>query len=93
MENYQPISKLKKQILSDPEVKRLYDEMQPEYDLIDKIIAKRIEKNLSQQDLAKKIGTGQSAISRLESGNSNPSLKFIQKIAKALDTKIVISVQ
>jgi ribosome-binding protein aMBF1 (putative translation factor) len=93
MNNYQPISKLKKQILSDPRVKRLYDEMQPEYDLIDKIISKRIEKNLSQKDLAKKIGTGQSAISRLESGNSNPSLKFIQKVAKALDTKIVISVQ
>jgi len=93
MDNFKSISILKKRILSNPETKRLYEEMQPEYDLIDKIISKRIEKKFSQKDLAKKIGTGQSAISRLESGNSNPSLKFLQKIAKALDVTLKISLQ
>lgn len=83
---------LKNEFLSDPKNKAAYDKLAPEYALISKMIQKRINKKMSQATLAKKIGTKQSAISRLESGNSNPSLGFIQKVAKGLDAKIKITV-
>lgn len=70
-------SEVKHQLLKDPKVKAEYDRLAPEYEAISAIIQKRLEKNMSQKDLADKVGTKQSAISRLESGNANPSLKFL----------------
>ena len=46
---------------------------------------------MSQTDLAKKLGTKQSAVSRLESGTFNPTLSFLKKLSKALDSSLVIS--
>ncbi|MEK7141331.1 MAG: helix-turn-helix transcriptional regulator [Patescibacteria group bacterium] len=83
----------KKKLLADPEVKKYYDDLGPEYELIRSIINKRIVKKMSQQDLARKIGTGQSAISRLEGGEGNPSMKFLQRIALALGARLSISLQ
>lgn len=93
MKTIRPFSELKKDLLADPEVRKHYDALESEYALIRTIIQKRIEKSMTQSELAKKIGTKQSAISRLESGNSNPSLQFIQKIASALGTRLHISLQ
>lgn len=83
----------KKKLLADPEVKKYYDDLGPEYELIRSIINKRIVKKMSQQDLARKIGTGQSAISRLEGGEGNPSMKFLQRIPLALCARLSISLQ
>ena len=47
---------------------------------------------MSQKDLAVRVGTKQSAISRLESGNSNPSIQFLDKVAKALDGQLQIKI-
>lgn len=82
--------KIKKELLKDSEVKMEYDRLDPEYKLIGQIIKKRIEKGISQKQMAKKMNTKQSALSRLESGNYNPTLKFLNKVAKALDSKLVI---
>jgi transcriptional regulator with XRE-family HTH domain len=46
---------------------------------------------MTQKQIAEKIGTKQSAIARLESGNVNPSLDFLQKVAEVLGHKISIS--
>ncbi|MEE0776839.1 MAG: helix-turn-helix transcriptional regulator [Bacillota bacterium] len=48
----------------------------------------RLESNLSQSDLAKKIGVTRETISRVESGRCNPSLELAYKIAKCLNTTI-----
>ncbi|HCS79276.1 TPA: transcriptional regulator [Patescibacteria group bacterium] len=88
-----PFEVHKKKLLSDPEVKKAYDELETEYAIIHAVLQKRLAKKMSQQELAKKVGTKQSAISRLESGNANPSLRFLQKIARALETKLTISLQ
>lgn len=45
---------------------------------------------MTQNDLAKLTGTKQSNISRFESGNYNPSLEFLEKVASALGKKIKI---
>ncbi|MBZ1348582.1 MAG: helix-turn-helix transcriptional regulator [Candidatus Nealsonbacteria bacterium] len=82
---------LKKELLKDKKIKQLYERLEPEFAVIEMIIKKRIEKGLSQKELARKIGTKQSAISRLESGTYNPSLSFLQKVGEALGAKLKIS--
>lgn len=89
MENF---DKIKKELLKKPEFKKAYDDLKPEFDLIASVMRKRIEKGLTQKELAEKAGTKQSAISRLESGDYNPSFDFLQKIAKALEAKLTISI-
>lgn len=66
-------------LLLNPQVKAEYDALEPEFQIIEATIKKRLEKNWSQKDLAEKIDTKQSAISRLESGNANPILRFLLK--------------
>lgn len=84
-------STLRKQLLKDPLIKKAYDDLEPEFELAAAIIQKRIDKKMTQAALAKKMGTKQSAISRLESGDYNPSLTLLRKVAKALDSKLTVS--
>lgn len=70
-------------ILSDPEVRKEYDALEAEYAIKSTMIRLRIEKGFTQADLAKLIGTKQSAIARLENGTYNPSIKMLMKIAQA----------
>ena len=79
-----------KESMKNPKIKAEYDRLQPEYEVIHALIRARIEKDLTQAKLAKKMGTKQSVISRLERGNANPSLAFLQKLAKALDSHLEI---
>lgn len=85
-------TKFKKELLKNEKIKKAYDDLGPEYYIIEKIIEKRLKENLSQAELAKILGTKQSAISRFESGNYNPTLKFLYKVADALDIKLKITV-
>lgn len=87
MKNYK---ELKTKLLKDKEIKKAYEALKPEFDLIATIIKKRIEKGLTQEELARKIGTKQSAISRLESGTYNPSLAFLEKVASALGARVKV---
>lgn len=84
----------------DVDVETVYDEgidVTDQYDDIDSAIIgfiikeKRLERNLSQEDLAKKIGIDQSDLSKIEKGLSNPSIKMVNRIAKGLDAKLSIS--
>lgn len=84
-------SAVKQKFLKDPEIRAHYDALGPEFALITVIIEKRIQKGLTQAELARKIGTKQSAIARLESGTYNPSLGFLKKIAGALGTTLRVS--
>ena len=84
--------KFKKELLKDKEFKKAYDDLKPEFDLIASVIRKRIEKGITQKELAKKIGTKQSAISRFESGAYNPSFAFLQKIAHGLEAKLKVTI-
>jgi len=83
-------AKHRKQLMKDPEVVKAYQEFQPEFAIIKKIIEARVKRGVSQEKLAEKMETKQSAISRLESGTANPSLNFLKKLAKALDSRLEI---
>lgn len=84
--------KLKNEILKEPKVKEAYNNLELEFSIIRQIIDKRLKRGISQKDLAKKIGTKQSAISRLESGRYNPTLSFLSKISEALGSKLEVKI-
>lgn len=83
--------KIRKEILKDSEVKKIYDDLDLEYQIIGNMIDLRNKKKMTQKELASKIKTSQSALSRFESGLiKNPSLDFLKKIAKGLDVKLSV---
>lgn len=83
--------KFKRNILKDPETKREYDRLRPEFAMIDAVIKARRMVGFTQAQLAKKIGTKQSVISRLEIGRANPTVSFLKKLAAALQVRLQIN--
>jgi ribosome-binding protein aMBF1 (putative translation factor) len=86
------VSELKKELLKNKKFKLEYESQIPEFQIACQIIEARLKKNMSQAELADKINSGQAVISRLESLSSKPSLSLLTKVAKALDTKITLTV-
>jgi DNA-binding XRE family transcriptional regulator len=84
-------NELKARLLQDPEVKAAYDALEPEYELARQIIGARIAQNLTQSELAQKAGLKQTAISRLESGEGNPTFNTLKRVSGALGKKVHIS--
>ncbi len=82
---------LKGKLLKDPETLKEYKELEPGYEIISQIIKARIEQNMTQEELARRVGTKQSNISRLEGGEYNPSLEFLKKVAQGLGKELHIS--
>lgn len=80
----------RKELLRDPEVVKAYQELQPELAIIERLIRARLKEGITQEQLAKKMKTRQSAISRLESGSANPSLNFLKRLAEALNSRLEI---
>jgi predicted transcriptional regulator len=80
----------KKIINKDPEVLEELKNLELEYQIISQIITLRKEKKLTQKELAELIGDKQSNISRLESGNYNPTLAKLKKIADCLNQRLDI---
>ena len=76
--------------LKDPEFKAGYDALEPEFSLIKALMDARLEKGLTQKELAEMTGISQGDISRIERGTANPSIKTIQRLATALDKKVQI---
>ncbi len=83
---------MKSDMLKDEEFKIEYEKLKPRYEAIEQIIRARKEQNITQAELAKRVGTQKSNISRLESGNYNPSLDFLAKIAESLGKKISVTI-
>lgn len=80
----------KKQVLKDSKFKAEYDKLQPDFAVIRAIIRARVDRGITQKELASRIGTKQSVISRLEIGGANPSVAFLKKFAQALQTRLEI---
>lgn len=76
--------------LKDPEVKKEYDALAPEYAIIQAMIDARQASGLTQKQLADKTGIAQADISKLENGNANPSLKTLQRLAAGMGMQVKI---
>lgn len=81
---------MKNDLFKDNDFKAEYDRLKTRYDAIEQIIKARKEQNMTQAELARKVGTQKSNISRLESGNYNPSLDFLAKVSAALGKRLNI---
>ena len=87
-----PWSETKKELFKNKAFAKAYKEMQPEFTARRALIEARLKKGMTQAKLAKKLGTKQSSIARLESArNFNPTLSFMKNLAKALDKELVIT--
>lgn len=79
---------IKREMLKNPEVKRAYDELEPEYRLAYSLIQARIDQKMTQVELAKKSGVSQVMIARLESGTSNPTVGTVERVARVLGKEL-----
>ena len=77
-------------LANNAELRAEYEALAPQYEIIKEVIAVRLDKKMTQAELAELANTKQSNISRFESGNYNPSLEFLQKIAGALGKNLEI---
>jgi len=85
-----PFEKIKSQLLADPDVKREYDALAPEFEIAAELIRARLRAGLSQAELAERMGTSQSTIARLESGQTLPSAKTLLRFARATQSKVTV---
>ena len=81
---------IKELLMKDEEFKNEYEKLKPRYDVISQIIEERDKQNITQEELALRVGTQKSNISRLESGTYNPSLDFLIKVAHSLGKEMQI---
>lgn len=77
--------------LKNPEFKRLFDEYGRQLEISYGMLQLRKQKKLSQAAVAKKLGTTQSNVARMEAGNQNFSLAMLEKIARVFDKKLEIA--
>ena len=87
---FKNISEVLDERLKDPNFKSIYDSLDLEFKIYEALINARIEKKLTQRQLAEQLGIAQSALARFESGRTNPTLSFLQKITTGLGLKLTV---
>lgn len=81
---------LKARLLADPAARAEYDALAPEFEIAAELLQARLRAGLSQTELAARMGTSQSAIARLESGQQLPSIKTLLRFAGATGNRFHI---
>ncbi len=85
------IAELKKRLLANPEFRDEYEKADAEFSVIEALVRARTEAGLTQTELARRVGTTQSAIARLEGGSVSPSLATLRRYAEATGTRLEVS--
>jgi ribosome-binding protein aMBF1 (putative translation factor) len=83
-----PFEEFKARLLADPEVQREYEALAPEFEISAELLRARLRAGLSQAELAARMNTSQSAVARLESGQTLPSTKTLLRFAEATGSRI-----
>lgn len=81
-----------KEQLKDKKIKKLYDEYGKQLEIAYQVIHLRKKEKITQLELAKKIGTTQSNIARMESGRQNFTIDILSKVAQALNKELKVSI-
>jgi transcriptional regulator with XRE-family HTH domain len=71
--------------LENPDFKKEWDNLEPEFDTIQAIIDARKSSNMTQKELAQKTGIDQADISKIENGIANPALSTLKRLAEGMD--------
>ncbi|MEQ1715425.1 MAG: helix-turn-helix transcriptional regulator [Hyphomicrobium sp.] len=75
----------------NPEYRAAYDALEEEFALVASVIEARTRAKLTQEQLAKRMGTTQAVVARLESGRTMPSTRTLERFAKATGTRLRIT--
>lgn len=84
------LKELKRRLMEDPEFREEYSRIDDEFTLIEALIRARTAANLTQAELARRLGTTQSAIARLEGGGVSPSFATLRRYAEATGTRLTV---
>ena len=87
MKSYKDTLKLQ---LKNPVFKKEYESLEPEFQIIREMIKAREEKNITQVELSNLTGISQADISRLESGEANPTIGILKRVAEAFGKQVRI---
>jgi DNA-binding XRE family transcriptional regulator len=79
--------------LQEPVFAEEYEPLRPAYEVIQALISARTECHMTQKELAEKTGIRQSNISRIESGNTNPTMDTLARLAEGMGKKLHIEFQ
>lgn len=77
--------------LKNKEFRKEWEALQPEYTIMKAMIEARTSQGLTQKELSIRSGIAQGDISKMETGNANPSIKTLQRLASAMGKKLKIS--
>ena len=85
------ITDLHKKWLKEPKYKKAYDALEEEFILASAVMDLRNRAGLTQEELARKMGTTQPVVARLESGRTRPSMRTLERLAAATGSRLLIS--
>ena len=81
---------LKKRFMEDPGFREEYVRVDDEFRLIEALVRSRAAAKLTQAELARRLGTTQSAIARLEGGGVSPSFATLCRYAEATGSRLTV---
>lgn len=84
------LEKHKTLLMRDAEFRKALKEVEPEFQVARALIRARSRKNLTQAELAKKLGTKQSVLSRVENAKTVPTISFLKRLANVLGVSLQI---
>lgn len=87
------LKNLKTKLLADADTRAAYDVLADEFALARELIAARAKAGFTQSDVAERMGTTQSVVARLEGGKQPPSLRTVQRYARAIGYRAVVKLE
>jgi transcriptional regulator with XRE-family HTH domain len=84
------ISDMHKKWMKEPKYRKAYEALEGEFVLASAVLEVRSRAGLTQEELARKMGTTQPVVARLESGRTRPSMRTLERLAKATGSRLLI---
>src|SRR5712692_4090432 len=91
MRKFIPVEEVAKEWMKDPEFVAAYDALEDEFAVASALIKARRDADMTQEQVARAMGTTQAVVARLESGKTMPSTRTLERFAKATHTRLRIS--
>jgi len=85
------ITELHKKWMKEPKYRGAYAALEGEFTFASAVIDIRSRAGLTQKQLARKMGTTQPVVARLESGRARPSMRTLERLADATGSRLLIS--
>jgi ribosome-binding protein aMBF1 (putative translation factor) len=87
------ISEMHKTWIKQPKYRQAYEALEQEFALASAVIDARRRAGLTQNQLARKMGTTQPVVARLESGRGRPSMRTLERLAEATESRLLIRLE